>query len=174
MTCKCGSNRIAHIQGKSRDLNSIEIPHLDFEHDGYMMELGVGDGDYIEFSLCLDCGQVQNFEPITDETIKESEEWKMRHDADDDDDDADDSVTRARPNSRDKPTQFEKAITLKDMEKKRAITLMQDAFGPLWQKNKEAIDILKTTLGKPEAGAALREAIEELLNESSSGGNHKS
>ena len=74
--CKCGSNRLAHIQGKCSDMASISIPHLDFEHDGYLMDVGAGGGDYLRMVLCLDCGRVQNFKTVTDEEIKSSEEWQ--------------------------------------------------------------------------------------------------
>jgi len=174
MTCKCGSDRIAYINGKTRDLNSISIDHLNFEHDGYMMDIGVGSADYIEFDLCLDCGQVQGFTPVTDEMIMESEEYNLKRPGVVDSSIKEpiseyEKTPRPDPQGR---TSHEAPLTRKYMEKKRVITLMQDAFGPLWQKNEDAIDILKTTLGKPESGPALREAIEELLNESSFGGNN--
>ena len=40
-------------------------------------DIGLGEGgDYIEFSLCLDCGKVQDSFPITDDQLKEAtENW---------------------------------------------------------------------------------------------------
>lgn len=71
MTCKCGSNRIANVQGKCSDMSSAQIPHLNIDHDGCVMRLGVGSGDYMNVTFCLDCGQLQNFKPMTDEEIME-------------------------------------------------------------------------------------------------------
>jgi hypothetical protein len=35
------------------------------EHDGYVPEdLGIGGGDYVQFSYCLDCGQIQGTFPL--------------------------------------------------------------------------------------------------------------
>jgi hypothetical protein len=59
MTCqRCKSERIVNISGKVSDLCFARIG--DHEHDGYVPDdLGVGGGDYLDFGLCLDCGQLQ-------------------------------------------------------------------------------------------------------------------
>lgn len=69
--CECGSVRIASISGKVTDLCYVAIPHLDkVQDDGYVPSgLGIGSGDYLKFKLCLDCGRVQNFPVVADETI---------------------------------------------------------------------------------------------------------
>lgn len=73
MSCKnCNSNRIMYINGKCSDLCTVNVPHLNKEHDGYAPNIPqVCDGDYIEFSFCLDCGMIQNFAPIGDELLLE-------------------------------------------------------------------------------------------------------
>lgn len=36
-----------------------------FSHDGYVPDgLGIGGGDYLNFSFCLDCGQMQGEFPV--------------------------------------------------------------------------------------------------------------
>ena len=57
--CKnCGSYIMADISGKSSDCNCGDIDGEEFE--GYVPEnIGIGGGDYIEFTWCLDCGMIQ-------------------------------------------------------------------------------------------------------------------
>jgi hypothetical protein len=72
MTCQCGSDRFININGKCSDLASMSIPSIDFEHDGYLPHLGIAPGiggDYLELSICLDCGTVQEWEVKSDEEL---------------------------------------------------------------------------------------------------------
>ena len=57
MPCKCGSDRIADVSGKCSDMCFVRIG--DKEHDGYVPSGSFGKSDYIEFKVCLDCGQMQ-------------------------------------------------------------------------------------------------------------------
>jgi hypothetical protein len=65
-TCqRCESDRILEIVGKTSDL--CWARYKEKEHDGYVPTgIGVDDGtgDYLDFSLCLQCGQVQGKFPI--------------------------------------------------------------------------------------------------------------
>ena len=63
MACqKCKSVRVACIGAKCSDLCFISLGGKD--HDGYMpRDMGIGGGDYVEFELCLECGQVQGTWP---------------------------------------------------------------------------------------------------------------
>jgi hypothetical protein len=95
MSCRnCGSERIARVNAKSNDLNFLEIPHLNIDHDGYLPTLDeVFDGDYVNFALCLECGMIQgNSFPLTDEAIITS----LRGD-DDDEEDWDDDWRPHKP-----------------------------------------------------------------------------
>lgn len=70
MSCKCGSERIASIIAKSNDCNAITIG--DDEYMGYIpYEFGIGGGDQVEFSWCLDCGQIQGNFPILVPNLKD-------------------------------------------------------------------------------------------------------
>lgn len=73
MKCqRCGSNRLAEISGKSSDCNSIDIEGKKF--DGYVPnDIGIGGGDYIEMSWCLDCGQIQGEWPVYPEDVCDDE-----------------------------------------------------------------------------------------------------
>ena len=78
MACStCNSERILHLSAKHNDMLSIQVPHLEQEHVGYAPYINgrrgekfLG-GDYTRISFCLDCGQIQNFRPITDEELVE-------------------------------------------------------------------------------------------------------
>ena len=57
MTCKCGSDRILFVSGKVSDMCFMQQGEV--EHNGYVVSgLRVGCGDYLEFDVCLDCGQL--------------------------------------------------------------------------------------------------------------------
>jgi len=64
MSCQgCGADRIASINAKSSDLNCVEIDGI--EHDGYVPDdIGIGGGDYVEFTWCLHCGKIQGDFPV--------------------------------------------------------------------------------------------------------------
>ncbi len=67
MACQtCKSNRILNYCAKSSDCNWYNIDGV--EKEGYVPSgLNIGSGDYVEFELCLECGQVQGKWPVTQE-----------------------------------------------------------------------------------------------------------
>jgi len=158
MTCKCGSNRIAGIHGKCSDLGSVSIPHLDFEHQGYQMDLGVGSGDYIDFELCLDCGQVQDFVPISDEEIKASEEWEMVKGTEEEQE-------REAELDASEPAVFSMA----EVEYRKINQLLNANFGNNWRFDKmnqqQIREILTNSLETDDCSDALRKAIFKCLGE---------
>lgn len=80
MTCKCGSDRILFVSGKVSDMCFMQQGEV--EHNGYVVSgLRVGCGDYLEFDVCLDCGQMQvsdeeGWTPVPDlaEAIEDNDE----------------------------------------------------------------------------------------------------
>ncbi len=79
---ECDSNRIIAVRGKTTDKFTAETEDNDYE--GYVpSDLGIGGGDYIKFSFCADCGQIQGEFPL-DETDVE-----LGNDESDDDEDED-------------------------------------------------------------------------------------
>lgn len=61
----CSSNRILKVYGKCSDLCVVELD--DHTHEGYVPgDCGIGGGDDIEFSVCLDCGKLQGNFPRKD------------------------------------------------------------------------------------------------------------
>jgi hypothetical protein len=70
MICiKCDSRRILYVRAKCSDqcytaANGNEV-------NGYVPnDMGLGGGDYIEISLCMDCGQVQSVFPLPETRIE--------------------------------------------------------------------------------------------------------
>lgn len=154
MACNCTTDRVAHIQGKCNDLSSTQIPHLDFEHEGYVMDLGVGSGDYIDFYLCLDCGKILNFTPISDEEIKASDEWEQVKGTKEEQE-AEAALVAAEP----------AVFSMKEIEYRRINQLMNDAFGYSWRWSAEAREVLETTLETDDCSPALREAVLYAISE---------
>lgn len=86
MACECGSKRILSVSAKCSDLCSASFGSL--EHDGYVPSIeSLGGGDYLEIEVCVECGRLQNFEPLTDKQIKIA--FKGDDDTDEDDQDED-------------------------------------------------------------------------------------
>ena len=81
MTCqRCKSERVANISGKCSDLCFVSINGK--EKDGYSpQDMGLKNdyGDYVAFSWCLECGQIQGKFPVAtcelEQQETEEEEW---------------------------------------------------------------------------------------------------
>ena len=71
MNCKCGSDRIIHIGGKTSDMFDMSFG----QRSGYgyvpkNLFFGVGGyGDYINLDFCAECGQIQGNFPISDNEL---------------------------------------------------------------------------------------------------------
>ena len=76
MTCqKCGTPRILSCQGKCSDMfDATYHGSSGKEYQGYVAQLDIlgGGGDYLEFKVCLDCGQMQGKFPVTDAELREA------------------------------------------------------------------------------------------------------
>lgn len=77
---RCESDRILNLMAKCSDLCSVEIKGA--KDHGYVPGgLGIGGDDYVEFRLCLDCGQVQGefprplHEDLEDDDDEEVDSW---------------------------------------------------------------------------------------------------
>ena len=68
MICQnCNSPRLAAVSGKTSDCCFVAFKHSGKELEGYVpYDLGIGGGDYIEFTYCLDCLQIQGTFPISE------------------------------------------------------------------------------------------------------------
>jgi len=73
MSCKCGSERIAYVSAKCSDMCNVSIGAKEL-NDCVPRDMGIGHGDYVEFSYCLDCGQIQGEFPLEKTDLEGSEE----------------------------------------------------------------------------------------------------
>ncbi len=65
---KCNSDRIVNLMAKCSDLCSIS--YKDLRYHGYVpYDIGIGNGDYVEFNYCADCGQIQGDFPIQEDVL---------------------------------------------------------------------------------------------------------
>lgn len=64
MACqRCKSERVGSISAKCNDTFGFAMG--DVRAEGYVKSsLGIGSGDYVEFSYCLDCGQLRGQFPL--------------------------------------------------------------------------------------------------------------
>lgn len=62
------------VQAKASDLQDFGfldgLLHLLHEHDGYGVVPGVGNGDYIDFSVENETGRIVGWKPFTDEELE--------------------------------------------------------------------------------------------------------
>lgn len=59
---KCKSTTLLACGGKVCDMFWATYIANGNQYEGYVPnDIGIGGGDYIEFSYCLDCGQIQNW-----------------------------------------------------------------------------------------------------------------
>jgi hypothetical protein len=70
MSCQnCKGERVANVTAKSSDLSHVSLGEC--ERNGYLPDdMGIGGGDYIEFSYCLACGQIQGQWPLEETDLE--------------------------------------------------------------------------------------------------------
>jgi len=63
MRCQnCDSERVAKVSGKCSDMfslqirNELQFKNIEIQGDYVPHDIGIGGGDYMSFSYCLDCG----------------------------------------------------------------------------------------------------------------------
>lgn len=151
MNCEC--TRIMSLFGKHSDLANASIPHLELEHDGYMPYLGPFGGDDFSIDVCMDCGKIQDWEPITDEKAKEAF-------GDDEEDDDDEAPIKAPVIDTDKVYE-PKSFSMVDVKEQFYTKILKGEYGDNWQTNPEAIDLLMND--KAHLPQAEQQAIERLL-----------
>lgn len=62
-SCYSNGNRIVSVTAKCSDLCVISFK--DKQQQGYVpLDLGIGGGDYVEITFCLDCGKIQGTFPL--------------------------------------------------------------------------------------------------------------
>jgi hypothetical protein len=156
MTCKCGSTRIMNVFAKHSDLAAMSIPHLNFDHDGYMPPVGPFGGDDFNIDICLDCGTIQDWKPISDKDLAEA--LNQDNDGEEEDEDEEDRarVIKEKKADREITEREPPTISLAQIEEQRIKKLLVHAFGAHWWNDDEAAEILRlesTTTNNPTTRA---------------------
>lgn len=92
MKCQlCKSLKIYHFNAHSKDLSSVVEENGEYEHDGYFPKVkNICDGDDLDITICLNCGQVQGDFPVSieedededdDEWLREEKEFEKEQEA---------------------------------------------------------------------------------------------
>jgi hypothetical protein len=70
-TCqRCGGLRLAAVLARCSDMCSVDLSGV--HRHGYVpYDLGLGGGDDLHFTYCLDCGQLQGVFPLPPTRIEE-------------------------------------------------------------------------------------------------------
>ena len=73
-TCqKCQSKRTATVTAKCSDCCSVALDSSEQFSDGYAPDdMNIGGGDYVNFSFCLDCGQLQGEWPLAQTEVEKA------------------------------------------------------------------------------------------------------
>lgn len=69
---QCGHARRMHLSMKHNDLACVTVNHLNIDRDDYLPYVGIFGGDQTDFSVCMECGQISGWKPITDEQMLEA------------------------------------------------------------------------------------------------------
>lgn len=60
---RCKGQRIAAVSAKVSDRCTVSMGERSYT--GYAPDdMGIGDDDYLDFAVCLDCGQMQGVWPV--------------------------------------------------------------------------------------------------------------
>lgn len=65
----CTHKRIADVTGKCSDMFNATVNGIEYS-DYVPDDMGIGGGDYMRFSYCLDCGQIQGDFPLPETEIE--------------------------------------------------------------------------------------------------------
>jgi len=145
--CKC--DRIINVYMKHNDIAVTNFKHLGFEMEGYLPYVGgVFGGDDTNIDICMDCGKIQNWKPITDEEVFDLDEYKAE-----------------QKEEQQLVSQYEEsnasiAVTL---ERNLIVAVLGDNFGWNWRENSDAKEMLTAELST-STGKTL-EAIKLILKE---------
>jgi len=79
MSCeRCDSERVAKVSGKCNDMFSLKFKNIEIQGDYVPHDIGIGGGDYMNFSYCLDCGNIQGVWPRLNTRMEEKRKMKNK------------------------------------------------------------------------------------------------
>jgi len=78
---KCESDRLIVVSSKVNDCFWAKSLESGNTYDGYVPhDIGINGGnDYLKFTLCLECGQIQNWTPQTGDSITGNKKWTIEY-----------------------------------------------------------------------------------------------
>ena len=153
----CTHSRTVELCLCHDDTAMMDIAHLKVHHDGYLPYIGILGGDDTNLEICLDCGQVIGWKPITDEeilkdtSINELLEEKAQEEQ---------RKAEHKRSAASEPS----TITLADIKLNNRVAqfrrLLEQQFGPNWHKSAEAKQLAESTTASAvpldaQAGARL-------------------
>lgn len=151
----CDCTRLMEIYVKHNDVTNVRFPHLNkFETDGYLPYVGILGGDETHVYICMDCGKIQNWEPISDEEVEALEGYEEH---------LEELDVRAKTVAFFDKLKPEPTISAVVLEKNHIIAVLKDAFGKEWEKNADAMQVLRDELATA-TGNTLK-AIKMILGE---------
>ena len=147
--CKC--NRVIEVYMKHNDLSSVSIPHLKFSTDGYLPDFGILGGSQTDLTICMDCGKIQGWIPISDSDIIRSELYAIKEELD--------SLTKEEDKAKKSGSFGPAVISPTTIEKAYIEQVLKDQFGNDWATNPEVKSILEgeltTSTGKTLAAVKM-------------------
>lgn len=160
--CEC--KRIVSVNGKCNDLAYMTINHLKFEHDGYLPYVGKFGGDYIDINVCLDCGKIQDWQPVSDQDIKDLDEYQDKFGDGGEEDDEDSPSTITLESLRNPRSLSEEELVAS--EHGAALVAIEHAFGRNWRVDPKVKRWLQVQLESPDdVNPTTLKAIQLILDE---------
>ena len=162
MTCKCGSTRLMLVYGKCNDVAGILIKHLDFDYDGYLPYIGVIGGSEIHLNICMDCGTVQGWEPVTDKMIKGLDEYKEEKRRKKREEEREAKRLAERQALAGQPTAV---FSMVDVYVKKYYQILVGTYGEGWQSVQEAQELIADALASGLYNGPELQAIQNISKE---------
>jgi hypothetical protein len=144
---------------KHNDLASVTVRHLKINRDDYLPHVGVFGGDDTHLTICMDCGMIQEWKPITDAEIKAA--CRRVNDEGDDEDEV--AEVRRKQRAVEEPLAPVSGVeTAVVVEQQRIENELREGFGDNWRSDQFVVEFLKETADNG-ARAHSRIAMKRIL-----------
>ncbi len=79
MQCqRCESERMVYSNSKASERNYLAIGPMEEQKNIWgriPCDMGIGEGNYMQFDYCLDCGQIRGNWPLPETELEGQDEW---------------------------------------------------------------------------------------------------
>lgn len=157
----CDHKRRMHLSMKHNDLACITVNHLNIDRDDYLPSVGIFGGDYTDFTVCMQCGQIAGWKPISDE------EMLKACNIVNEEGDTEDEVAEARRQERNAPVAPIVVVADPKFEETR-VTLLNAVIthcGPNWKTDPDVRNFLieqRDTGATPYVKLAAKRILESM------------